>query len=286
MREGPNLPTEGMRNFSDLPSGSVCILDCRCIWASAISLTLAETKRARYMKKIGSLAALILVACLSLTGCASYTLSKEATPSQTKTPALSFITITASTNTVNAGSSLQLTAKGTYSDNSTATLTTQVTWKSSDSTIASVNALGVLTALKAGAVTVTATDGATSGAFGINVTAVQVTPTSTSVTISAAYGSQTPVSATLTVSNATIQSIAVTPSAPTIALGSTQAFDAVGTFSDGSSHEITSVSQWTSSAPGVAIVNQSGVATSASQGQTNVTVTFRGVSNTAVLTVH
>lgn len=74
----------------------------------------------------------------------------------------------------------------------TATLTTHVTWKSSDSTIASVDALGLLTALKAGAVTVTTTEGATSGALGINVTPTQVTPTSISVTISAAYGGGTP----------------------------------------------------------------------------------------------
>ncbi len=237
------------------------------------------------MNKIGSLAVFILVACLSLTGCATYTLSKKISPTQTTTSTLSFITITAPTTTVNEGSSLQLTATGTYSDKSTATLTTQVRWKSSDPTIASVNALGVLTAVKAGTVTVTATDGATSGASGITVTAAQVTPASTNVTISAAYGTQPPLTATLTVSNATIQTIAVTPSAPTIALGTGQAFHAVGTFSDGSSQDITSVSQWTSSAPGVATVNQSGVATSASQGQTNVTAAFKGVSNTAVLTV-
>jgi trimeric autotransporter adhesin len=239
------------------------------------------------MKKIGSLAVPILVACLSLTGCASYVLLKsQPSSSQTTTPTLSSISITASTNTVNAGSPLQLTANGTYSDNSTANLTTQVAWKSSDSTIASIDALGVLTGLKAGAVTVTATDGATSGAFGIDVTAAQVIPTSIGVTISAAYGGGTPKTATLNVSNATIQSIAVTPSAPTIAPGTTQAFVAVGIFSDGSLQDITSVSQWTSSAPGVAIVNQSGVATSVSQGQTNVTAAFKGVSNTAVLTVH
>ncbi len=233
------------------------------------------------MNKIGSLAVLILVACLSLTGCASYILSK----SQTTTPTLSSISVTAPTNTVTAGSSLQLTAEGTYSDDSTASLTTQVTWKSSDSTIASVNASGVLTGLQAGFVTITATDGATSGAFSINVTAAQVTPASISVTISAAYGGQAPVTTTLNVSNATIQSIAVTPSTATIARGSTQAFDAVGTFSDGSSQDITSVSQWISSAPAVAVVNQSGVATSATEGQTYVTATFKGVSNTAALTV-
>jgi hypothetical protein len=233
------------------------------------------------MKKIVSLAVLILVACLSLMGCASYVISKSQT---SPSPALSSIGITASTNIVTAGSSLQLTAKGTYSDNSTATLT-QVTWNSSDSAIASVDGLGVLTGLKAGAVTVTTTDGATSGAFSITVTAAQVTPTSIGVTISAAYGSGTPKTATLNVSSATIQSIAVTPPAPTIAPGATQAFKAVGTFSDGSSQDITSVSQWTSSAPGVAIMNQSGVATSVSQGQTNITAAFNGVSNTVVLSV-
>lgn len=232
------------------------------------------------MRRIG----LILVVCLSLTGCASYVLSKQ-TPSSQTTPSLSFITVTASTNTLTAGSSLQLTAVGTYSDNSTATLTTKVTWKSSDSTVAFVNASGVVTALKAGACTITATDGPTSGAFGIDVTAVSVTPASINVTIGAAVGSQTPVTTTLTVTNATIQAIAVTPSAPRIAPGTTQAFDAIGTFSDGSSQDITSVSQWTSSAPGVAIVDQSGVATSLSRGQTNVTAAFKGVSNAAVLTV-
>jgi trimeric autotransporter adhesin len=234
------------------------------------------------MNKIRSLAGLILVACLSLTGCASYVLTKSQT---SPSPTLSSISITAPANTVTAGSSLQLTATGTYSDKSTAALTTQVTWKSSDSTIASVNASGVLTGLKAGAVTVTATDGTTSGTLGINVTLAQVTPASMSVTISAAYGGQAPVTTTLNISNATIESIAVTPSTATIARGSTQAFDAVGTFSDGSSQDITSVAQWTSSAPGVAVVNQSGVATSANQGQTYVTAAFKGASNTALLTV-
>ena len=237
------------------------------------------------MKKIGGSVVLILIACLSLTGCASYIFSKPTSPSQTTTPTLSFITITAPTNTVSAGSSLQLTAKGTYSDKSTATLTTQVTWKSSDSTIASVNPLGVLTALKVGTCTVQATDGGTSGEFGISVTATPVTPASGSVAIGAAVGSQTPVTATLTVSNGTIQSIVVRPSAPTIAPGATQALTAVGVFSDGSSQDITSVSQWTSSAPAVAIVNQAGVATGANRGQTKVTAAFKGMSNTAVLTV-
>ena len=237
------------------------------------------------MKKIGGSVVLILIACLSLTGCASYIFSKPTSPSQTTTPTLSFITITAPTNTVSAGSSLQLTAKGTYSDKSTATLTTQVTWKSSDSTIASVNPLGVLTALKVGTCTVQATDGGTSGEFGISVTATPVTPASGSVAVTGVWLPTAAPMATLTVSNGTIQSIVVRPSAPTIAPGATQALTAVGVFSDGSSQDITSVSQWTSSAPAVAIVNQAGVATGANRGQTKVTAAFKGMSNTAVLTV-
>jgi hypothetical protein len=174
-------------------------------------------------------------------------------------------------------------ATGTFSDKSTAPLVIQVTWKSSNSSIASVDTSGLLTALRVGFVTVTATDSGVSGALGINVTA-QAPPASIGVTISASSGGATR-TATLNVTNATIRNIEVTPSATTLGSGTTQAFKAVGTFSDGSSQDVTSVSQWTSSATGVATVNQSGVATGASPGQTNVTATFNGVSNTAVLTV-
>ena len=90
----------------------------------------------------------------------------------------------------------------------------------------------------------------------------------------------------LTVSNATIQSITVTPASPTIALGALQQFAASGLFSDGSTQDITSVVTWTSSAPTVAVVNQKGVASSATHGQTNIKATLKGVTGSTLLSVN
>jgi hypothetical protein len=65
-----------------------------------------------------------------------------------------------------------------------------------------------------------------------------------------------------------------------------QQFMATGLFSDGSTQDITTISQWTSSSPTVAVVNQTGVAASASHGQTQIRATFKGVSNFSVLNVN
>ena len=107
-----------------------------------------------------------------------------------------------------------------------------------------------------------------------------------SVTISATYGSLTPATSTLTVSNATIQSITVNPSNPTVVLGALQQFTASGLFSDGSTQDITTVSRWSSSTPGVAIVIWDGLAWSAHHGQTDINATFQGVSGSTLLNVN
>jgi trimeric autotransporter adhesin len=106
------------------------------------------------------------------------------------------------------------------------------------------------------------------------------------VTISGSINGQTPATATLTVSNATIQTITVTPAMPTIALGGLQQFAASGMFSDGSTEDITSVVTWSSSTPTVAVVNQNGVASSATHGQTTINATFKSVTGSTVLSVN
>lgn len=107
-----------------------------------------------------------------------------------------------------------------------------------------------------------------------------------SVTITASYGSLAPATTTLTVSNATLQSITVTPAAPAVAVGGLQPFKATGNFTDGSTQDITSVCTWTSSVPTVAIVDKTGLATSVTQGTTNISASFQGVSGSATLTVN
>ena len=58
----------------------------------------------------------------------------------------------------------------------------------------------------------------------------------------------------------TLNSIAVTPANPTIQAGGTQQFTATGTYSDGSTQNITSQVTWASATTTVATINASGLA--------------------------
>lgn len=70
------------------------------------------------------------------------------------TPALNSITIAPSSVTVYQGTALQLKATGQYADGSTVDVTNTATWSSSDNTIATVSAQGLVQSIKSGTVTV------------------------------------------------------------------------------------------------------------------------------------
>ena len=67
------------------------------------------------------------------------------------------------------GGTQQFTATGTYSDESTQDLTTQVTWASSNTAAATINAAGSRPRRRPGATTISATLGAVSGSTGLTV---------------------------------------------------------------------------------------------------------------------
>ena len=168
------------------------------------------------------------------------------------------LAITPSPATVAMGTTVPFALTATLSDGvTTVDLTASARWQTSNYQDAVINRQGIATGIAVG-----------------------------SVTITASVNGQTPATATLTVSNATIQSITVTPANPTIALGALQQFAASGLFSDGSTQDITSIATWTSSTPTVAVVNQKGVASSASHGQTNITATLKGTPGSTLLTVN
>ena len=266
---------------------------------------------------------------------------------------LASIAVTPTNPTLAKGTIDQLTATGTYTDNSTQDLTASVGWSSSMTGVATVsgalNTEGRLTAVLEGATTVTATLGAIIGGTTVTVSAatlvsISVTPpglalpinienayTATgtytdnttqdlttqitwssnapnvatisnaggtkgvgvgvapgSATISATLGANVG-STTLTITNATLVSLAVTPASPTAPLGTVPRFTATGTYSDNSTHNITSLVLWGSSVPAVATVSNApgskGRANTVSVGNTIITATLSNISGATVVTV-
>jgi hypothetical protein len=157
------------------------------------------------------------------------------------------------------GLTQQFTATGRYTDNSTLDLTTQVIWASSDAAVATVsNAVdseGLATAMGAGSTDVSATSGDVTG------------------------------ETTLTVTDAALVSIDVTPLAPSIANGLTQQFTATGRYTDDSTQDLTSQLTWASSDPAVATLSNDGLATTVGTGSTTVSATHGDVSGDTTLTV-
>jgi len=243
------------------------------------------------------------------------------------------------------GSTLQINARGTWTDNTSQNISVFTTWSSSDTQIATVAVSGNTTGQSAGTATITATSGTLSASAhlvveGSNLVSIKITPqnlklpatietqlkaigtfsdgqqldltsaatwTSSapsvatvsnasnsggvatgvaigSTTITAAFAG---ISATtnLTVTNATLVSINVTPSNSAINLGSSQTFTAQGSFTDGSTVNITVQVAWSSSDVAVATINSSGTASSASKGTTTIQASLNGVNGTTTLTV-
>jgi hypothetical protein len=153
------------------------------------------------------------------------------------------------------GQTEQFTATGTFSDNSTQNLTSSVTWASATTSVATITAAGLATAVGAGTSTISATLSGISG------------------------------STVMTVTAATLQSIAVTPANTSLPAGETEQFTATGTLSDGTTENLTSQVTWASSDTSWATINSAGLATAVGQGTSSVTATLNGISGSTVLTV-
>ncbi len=153
----------------------------------------------------------------------------------------------------------QFTAIGTFGDGSTQDLTQSVQWTAAPASVATISnvggSIGVATGLAVGNATITAIFAGKNG------------------------------TASLTVTNATLNSITISPNDPHISSGSSEQFVATGNFSDGTSQNITDQATWTSSNVSVAVVNASGLATSAGAGTTTIKASLNGVNDTTVLTV-
>jgi hypothetical protein len=169
--------------------------------------------------------------------------------------ALVSIAVTPPNPSVAAGDQQQLTATGTYTDGSTQNLTNTATWSSLSPNVATISIGGTATGVTTGTSNITATQSSITG------------------------------SASLTVTAAVLVSIAVAPPNPSIAAGYKQQFTATGTYSNGSTQNLTGTETWTSSAPAVATINVTGFATSLTKGNSIISAAMSGVTGSTTLTV-
>ncbi|WP_307766266.1 Ig-like domain-containing protein, partial [Aeromonas rivipollensis] len=166
---------------------------------------------------------------------------------------LTAIAITPPSVSVGKGQTQQLTATATYSDNTTADISSSVAWLSDDTATATITATGLLTGVEQGNAEVTASlDGVTGNA-------VQVT-----------------------VTDAILTAIAITPPSVSVGKGQTQQLTATATYSDNTTADISSSVAWLSDDTATATITATGLLTGVEQGSAEVTASLDGVTSDRV----
>jgi hypothetical protein len=153
------------------------------------------------------------------------------------------------------GTAVSFTATAIYSDNSTQNVTGQATWTSSAPQIAAISTAngskGQAQALSEGSATISATFSGVTG------------------------------STLLTVTQATLSSIQITPFSPTVLVGFNTNLVATGLYSDNTTRDLTALVTWASSSSDVAGISNAagsrGLLTPLSAGSTTISATYQGV---------
>ncbi len=172
---------------------------------------------------------------------------------------LSTMTITPANPNLARGMTTQFSASGKFSDTTTQDLTFDAVWLSSDTGVATVS------------------DAAASKGF---AQAVALGSTTVSATFDGAKADTL-----LTITGPVLQSIAITPANPTLLSISGTNFKAVGTYSDGTTPDITGLVSWSSSQTGIATIATGGIATTVAQGTSLISADLDGVSGSTNLKV-
>ncbi|TMC63782.1 MAG: ATP-dependent DNA ligase, partial [Chloroflexota bacterium] len=83
--------------------------------------------------------------------------------------ALVSITVTPANQSVKAGTNVQYTATGKYTDGTSVNLTSSVIWKSSNTSLVTITSAGLATTVRSGTVTISATSGTVVGSTSLRV---------------------------------------------------------------------------------------------------------------------
>jgi len=200
----------------------------------------------------------ILSLGILLAACSGVKNSQSGGGGQPGSASLTALAVTPPSATVATSGTVSLHAMGTFSNNTTKDLTASVTWSSTDANVASVSASGVVTGVATGVVTIGARSGNFTG------------------------------SATLTVNSgagANLTAIAISPAGPTVPVNTTQQLTATGSYSDGSTRDLTALVTWSSSTIANATVDVGGLVKGIAAGTSTITATLGSVMGTTSVTV-
>jgi uncharacterized protein YjdB len=169
--------------------------------------------------------------------------------------AITRIAISPQNPILNQGNSLQLTATGVYNDGSQQDLTAQANWKSSQPSVATVNANGNLTAVGTG-----------------------------SAQMSAQYQGVTG-NSSVTVEPPVLVSITVNPAQSSLPVGESEQLNATGAYSDGTTQDLTRSATWSSSGSGIAAVDGTGTTVANAVGTATINASSGIITGSALVTV-
>ncbi|MCK6552761.1 Ig-like domain-containing protein, partial [Myxococcota bacterium] len=178
---------------------------------------------------------------LALSACDSATTALRDAGTEPPAPVLVSIDVTAAARMIAKGETLALVATGRWDDGTTRALTEGVAWSSSNALVATVDATGVVTAIDVGESVLTAAVDDVRGTL------------------------------TLTVVRSALTTLALEPATVTVDRGATTTLVARGTFEDGTTRDVSSAVEWSSSATEIATVTE-GVVTGLTTGDAIISV--------------
>jgi len=244
----PSLPLgsgEQLTAIGTYTDGSTKDLTGSATWASSsLAVVSVSSGGAVQAKGIGS--ADVSATSSSITGSTNLSVGSAA---------LVGITISAATESIPLGDTLQLSALGTLTDGTTQDLTGSVSWASSSPQVLSVRGAGLVAGVSIGAAGVTAASGGISAAKSLSVSA--------------------PV----------LSSIQLAPVAPTVPLGGSLQLTITGNFSDGSTQDVTQQASWNIDTPTIASITTGGVVSGLQVGTTGVEASINEIQTSDTLTV-
>jgi hypothetical protein len=174
----------------------------------------------------------------------------------TTSAVLTAINLTPASTTLALGVQQQFVATGSYSDGSSATITSQVHWASSSTSIATIGSTGLASTIATGSTQISAS---------LNGISQQTT---------------------LTVGAAVLQSISVQAATSSFSLGFSDQLTATGTYSNGATANLTGSVTWSSSNATSGVVSASGLATGVTAGSFNARATLNGIVGSQAITVN